>query len=146
MTIMRGAALACLAASALAVPTPTEQEAANNVVEARQATTSAPIKNQNQLDAAFSSLSADAKSLSAGIAAGEAIFTNIVPAPGPTAIPQLQTTLQKITQANPGDIFKSGAEILLNGLAGGDYVTIAKAYLLESNTMNINPIPPKTVS
>ncbi|EME78282.1 uncharacterized protein MYCFIDRAFT_37018 [Pseudocercospora fijiensis CIRAD86] len=56
----------------------------------------------------------------------------------------MQATLQKITQANPGDIFKSGAEILLNGLAGGDYVTIAKAYLLESSTFNINPIPPKS--
>ncbi|KXT12077.1 hypothetical protein AC579_1858 [Pseudocercospora musae] len=144
MAIMKGAALACLAASALAVPTPTEQEAANNVVEARQATTSAPITNQSQLEAAFSSLPADAQSLSAGIEAGKAIFTNIVPAPGPTAIPQMQAELQKITQANPGDIFKSGAEILLNGLAGGDFVTIAEAYAVESSTVNFNPIPPKT--
>ncbi|KAI5362765.1 putative alpha/Beta hydrolase [Septoria linicola] len=133
MAILKTLAGACLVASALASPTPTEKEAAR--VEARQGTTGAPITNQNQLDAAL-------RSLSAGATAGAAILTNIVPAPGPSSIPQFAAEIQKVAATNPRDIFQNGAEILLGGLAGpGDFVTIAKAYTIESSTFNINPRP-----
>lgn len=135
---------AALAAVAFASPMPTQIEA--NVVAAR-ATTAAPsssITNSAQLNSAISGFSADVASLEAAASVGEAILTNIVPAPGPTAIPQLLQELQTINNANPGDIFKFGAELLLNGLAGGDYVQIAEAYTIYSSTTNFNPINPAT--
>lgn len=131
---------ACFIASTLATPTPVQKEAITPAAVIRQASGS-PITNPNQLEAAFGSFSADFQSIAAAVSVGQAIFTNIVPAPGPTAIPQVIEEVQKITSANPGDIFRSGAEILAGGFAGGDYVDIAKAYLLESNTNNFNPRP-----
>ncbi|CAK3926563.1 Hypothetical predicted protein [Lecanosticta acicola] len=130
-----------LVASTLATPTPIQVE--------REAVTPAPtlqeraaaISNQAELDNAASSFSADFASVLAAASVGEAIFTNIVPAPGPTAIPQLQQELQTIAEANPNDLFKSGMEILLNGLAGGDYADIIQAYAVENNQDNVNPIP-----
>ena len=110
-----------------------------------QATTKASISNANQLANAVSSFSADFQSIAAAVSVGEAIFTNIVPAPGPTAISQLQKELQIITSANVGNIFNSGYEILLNGLAGGDYLDIAEAYLLYNNQNNFNPPPPTPI-
>lgn len=139
-TAVRAVVGACLIASTLATPTPVQKEAITPAAAIRQASNS-PITNKNQLEAAFSSFSADFQSISAGIEVGKAIFTNIVPAPGPTTIPQVIEEVQKITSANPGDIFKSGAEILAGGLAGGDYFEIAKAYLLESSSDNINLVP-----
>ncbi|PPJ50314.1 hypothetical protein CBER1_06439 [Cercospora berteroae] len=137
MAIVKALAGVCLAATVLASPTPTENEPAK--VEARQGTTNAPITNQNQLDAAL-------RSLSAGATVGAAILTNIVPAPGPSSIPEFAAQIQKISATNPRDIFQNGAEILLGGLAGpGDFLTIAKAYTIESNANNINlrpAIPP----
>lgn len=127
---------------AFAAPTPAELEAVTKI-EVRQAS-STGISNSNQLAAAISSYSADFQSLSAAVSVGEAILTQIIPAPGPSSIPEAQSELQEITSANPGDIFKSGAEILLNGLAGGDYEQITNAYLFESSTNNINPINPAT--
>lgn len=133
MAIFKALAGACLVASALASPTPTENEAAK--VEARQGTTSAPISNQQELDNAL-------KSLSAGATVGYAILTNIVPAPGPSSIPEFAAEFQKIASAKPQDIFTNGAEILLGGFAGpGDFITIAKGFTLESSTFNINPRP-----
>lgn len=64
-----------------------------------------------------------------------------MPAPGPSSIPELASEFQKVVSANPGDILTSGAEILAGGFAGGDYVEIAEAYLLEDSSTNINPIP-----
>ncbi|KAF2166108.1 hypothetical protein M409DRAFT_55451 [Zasmidium cellare ATCC 36951] len=140
------ALLATYLTTTLATPNPVEVEReAITPAALLPRATSTSITNQNQLLAAFSSFSADIQSLSAAISVGEAIFTNIVPAPGPTAIPQLLKELQTVNNANPGDIFKSGAEILLNGFSGGDYANIAAGYLLESSTFNINLIPPKTV-
>ncbi|KAK5124607.1 hypothetical protein LTR85_001320 [Meristemomyces frigidus] len=137
------AAASLLATLALASPTPVERDAITKVA-IRQATSSTAISNSNQLAAAIGSFSADFQSLSAAVTVGEAIFTQIIPAPGPTGMAQAQAELQEITSANPGDIFKSGYEILLNGLAGGDYAQIANAYLLESNTMNVNTRQPAT--
>ena len=122
----------------LASPTPTEDK-----VAVRAASTTA-ILNAGQLDTALSSFNANLNSVSAAVKIGQAILTQIVPAPGPTSIPQLQSQLQNITTANAGDIIKSGLEILLNGLAGGDYVQIASAYLVKSSTTNINLQVPKT--
>ena len=127
-----------LAAQALASPTPTEDRAANENA-ARQIP---KITDVAQLSSALDSFEASFSSVAAGVEVGEAILTNIVPAPGPTAIPELEQELQKITEANPGDIFRNGFEILANGLAGGDYVQIAKSYLVASNTNNVNLIPP----
>lgn len=131
---------ACLIASALATPTPAQKEAVTPAAVIRQASGSA-ITNADQLSAALSDFRQSFQSIEAGIAVGEAIFTNIVPAPGPTAIPQVINEVKIITSANPGDIFTNGAEILAGGFAGGDYIDIAKAYLLESSSNNFNPRP-----
>lgn len=139
-SVVRAVVGACLVASTLASPTPTKKEAITPAAVVRQASGS-PITNQNELEAAIGSFSADLKSISAAITVGQAILTNIVPAPGPTAIPQAIEEVYKITSANPGDIFKNGAEILAGGLAGGDYIDIAAAYLFESSTNNINLRP-----
>jgi len=132
-----------LVTQTLASPTPVEREAVTNIAVG-QASSSAAISNSNQLAAAIESFSADFQSLSAAVSVGEAIFTQIVPAPVPTVVSQLQSELQEIITANPGDISESGAEILLNGLANGDYAQVAKGYLLESSSTNINLIPPST--
>nr|POE72758.1 tryprostatin b 6-hydroxylase [Quercus suber] len=131
--------------SIAASPTPVELEAVTKVAERQAASNTVnPIINASQLSAAFASLPADGQSLAAAITAVSAIFTNIVPAPGPTAASQLASEFEKITAANPQDIFESGAQILLNGFAGGDYADIAKGYLLESNTNNLNLRQPAT--
>jgi hypothetical protein len=109
---VRAAVGACLVAASFATPTPVEKVAITPAAVVRQASSASgtPITNQNQLDAAFGSFSADFKSIEAAISVGEAIFTNIVPAPGPTAFAQISDEIQKIIAANPGDIFKSGAD------------------------------------
>lgn len=139
-TSIRAIAGICLVAATFATPTPAQKEAVTPAAVIRQASGS-PITNQNQLEAALGSFSADFQSVSAAVDVGIAIFTNIVPAPGPTAIPQLIEEVYKITSANPGDIIKSGAEILAGGFAGGDYIDIAASYLLESSTDSINLRP-----
>lgn len=142
--LARAAVLSCFVAGALASPTPVEREAVTPAAVVERATSSS-ISNQNQLNDAIGSFSADFKSLEAAASVGAAIFTNIVPAPGPTAIPQAMKEFETVASADPGDIFKSGYEILLNGFAGGDYVDIAQGYLTESSTNNFNPIPPRNV-
>nr|POE87436.1 isoform 2 of meiotic recombination protein spo11 [Quercus suber] len=137
-------AMMWLAAFAHASPTPVEFETVTKVAERQAASNSVAILNESQLSAAFASLPADGQSLSAAITAVSAIFTNIIPAPGPTAASQLASEFQKVTVANPQDIFESGAQILLNGLAGGDYADISQGYLLESNTNNLNLRQPAT--
>ncbi|KAF2217275.1 hypothetical protein CERZMDRAFT_109038 [Cercospora zeae-maydis SCOH1-5] len=118
MAILKTLAGVCFATSVLAGPTPTENEVAK--VEARQGTTNAPIFNQEDLAAAL-------RSLSAGGTVATAILTNII---------------QRLAATDPRDIFQNGAEILLGGLAGpGDFVTIARAYAVESNNNNFNPLP-----
>lgn len=143
-SLFRAAALgSALVASTLATPTPVQNEAREAITPAPAlAERDAKISNQAQLDNAASGFSADFASLAAAVSVGEAIFTQIVPAPGPSSIPQVQKELQTINSASPNDIFKSGMDILLNGLAGGDYVTIAKSYLVENNQNNFNPITP----
>lgn len=143
--MLRAAAGACLVASSFAAPTNVEREAITAAAVVPRAT-SAAISNQSQLDAAFSSFSADAQFPVAAASVFAAILTQIVPAPGPTSIAQAQKELQTINQANPNDIFKSGAEILLNGLAGDDYVNIFNSYTIESNPVNpFNPPPPRVI-
>ncbi|KAI7619113.1 alpha/beta-hydrolase, partial [Hortaea werneckii] len=110
------------------------------VVQARQ---DSKITDSSQLAAAISSFPADLASIAAGISVGEAILTNIVPAPGPTSIPQLASDFSQIISTDPADIFSSGAEILLNGFAGSDYLNLINSYLLESSTNNLNLIPPR---
>jgi hypothetical protein len=115
-----------LVASALALPSP-------HNVKSR----ASPITNQQQLAAALKGVT-DAGS-------AQSIFQNIVPASAPTSIAQEQAGVTRVRASNPADIFESGADILLAGLAGDDFETIAKAYLVESNTMNFNfrePIRP----
>ncbi|KAI6833490.1 alpha/beta-hydrolase [Hortaea werneckii] len=129
---------ALLTGSSLATPTPVDKTPAK-VVQARQ---DSKITDSSQLSAAISSFPADLASIAAGISVGEAILTNIVPAPGPTSIPQLASEFSKIISTNPSNIFSSGAEILLNGFAGSDYANLINSYLIESNTNNINLIPP----
>lgn len=135
--------VAGLWASTLASPTPVEREVVTKVVE-RQAASSSPIINQSQLQDALGSFSADSQSLAAAVSIGQAIFTNIVPAPGPTAAAQLAAEWSMFAAAKPQDIFESGAQILINGFAGGDLETISNGYLTESSTSNNNPINPAT--
>ncbi|KAI7270228.1 hypothetical protein KC345_g7476 [Hortaea werneckii] len=130
---------ALLTTSSLATPTPVDKTPAK-VIQARQ---DSKITDSSQLAAAISSFPADLSSIAAGISVGEAILTNIVPAPGPTSIPQLASEFSKIISTDPADIFSSGAEILLNGFAGSDYVNLINSYLIESNTNNLNLIPPR---
>lgn len=115
-------------------------------VEPRAASsTTSQITNSAQLSSAMQQWSTDAAALSAGATALEAIFNAIVPAPGPTGFAQAQQELQTIFSANPQNLFNSGAAILENGLAGGDYADIAEGYLTESNENNMNlmnPNPP----
>jgi hypothetical protein len=113
-------------ASAFALPSP-------NNVKLR----ASPIMNQQQLAAALKGVT-DAGS-------AQSIFQNIVPATAPTSIAQEQAGVTQVRALNPVNIFESGADILLAGLAGGDFETITSAYLVESNTMNLNfkePIVP----
>ncbi|KAI7645129.1 hypothetical protein KC319_g12117, partial [Hortaea werneckii] len=130
---------ALLTSSSLATPTPVDKTPAK-VVQARQ---DSKITDSSQLAAAISSFPADLASIAAGISVGEAILTNIVPAPGPTSIPQLASDFSQIISTDPADIFSSGAEILLNGFAGSDYLNLINSYLLESSTNNLNLIPPR---
>ncbi|KAI7040771.1 alpha/beta-hydrolase [Hortaea werneckii] len=130
---------ALLSSSSLATPTPVDKPPAK-VVQARQ---DSKITDSSQLAAAISSFPADLSSIAAGISVGEAILTNIVPAPGPSSIPQLASDFSQIISTDPADIFSSGAEILLNGFAGSDYINLINSYLLESNTNNLNLIPPR---
>lgn len=146
--MLRAAAGACLVASGLAVPTNMEREAITPaaVVERATSTTQPPISNQSQLSAAMSSFSADAQFPAQAASVFAAILTQIVPAPGPTSAAQAQQELQTINNASAGDIFQSGAQILLNGLAGSDYQNIATAYTIESNPVNpFNPNPPRPI-
>ncbi|KAK5136543.1 hypothetical protein LTR08_002887 [Meristemomyces frigidus] len=138
------AAASFLAAASVASPTPAKDPSIITKVAVRTAASTTAISKSNQLAAALSSFSAGLNSISAAVTVGQAILTQIVPAPGPTAIPQLQAELQNITTANDGDIFRSGAEIVLNGLAGGNYAQIANAYLIDSTTVNINLVQPTT--
>ncbi|KAF2763850.1 alpha/beta-hydrolase [Teratosphaeria nubilosa] len=117
------AAVAVLIAQTLAAPTQAEREAVTKIAVRQRPTTTA-ISNSDQLAQAISDFSADFASASAAA--------------------RLQSELQEIASANPNDFFASGFNILANGLAGGDYVQIANAYLLESSTDNINPINPAT--
>ena len=143
LSIHAFAAASFLFTSVLASPTPLKEDLIVTKVAVRIASTTA-ISKSNDLATALSIFSAGFNSVSAAVTVGQAIFTQIVPAPGPTAIPQLQAQLKNITTANAGDIFKSGFEILLNGLAGGDYAQIANAYLFQSSTMNLNLQIPRT--
>ncbi|KAI6878314.1 alpha/beta-hydrolase [Hortaea werneckii] len=130
---------ALLTSSSLATPTPVDKTPAK-VLQARQ---DSKITDSSQLAAAISSFPADLASIAAGISVGEAILTNIVPAPGPSSIPQLASEFsQIISPDNPANIFESGAKILLNGFAGADYLNLLNSYLLASNTNNINLLPP----
>jgi hypothetical protein len=108
-----------LVASALALPS-------SNNVKSR----ASPITNQQDLAAALKGVT-DAGSV-------QSILQNIVPASVPTSIAQEQAGITRVRALNPADIFESGADILLAGLAGGDFQTIAKGYLVESNTVNFN--------
>lgn len=123
MSIFKALAGACLAISALAAPAVVD-------IEVRQA---APITNQAQLDAALSSLTSARE--------GQDLLSRIRPAARPQSIAEAAAGVTKITNANPGDIFRNGAEILLNGFTPADFATIAQAYLVESNTNNINLRP-----
>lgn len=124
---------ASFVASALALP------AVRNV---KQRAT--PITSQTQLNAAVAGATDDATAAN--------ILMNIVPALAPTSIAKEQAGIADMESANPSDIFQSGANILLAGLAGGDYATISQAYLTESSTMNTNlkeptkPVYPKANS
>ena len=138
------AAASFLVTATLASPTPAKDDSLVTKIAVRATSSSTAISKSDQLAAAISSFSADINSISAAVTVGQAILTQIVPAPGPSSIPQLQAELQKIITTNPGDIFQSASEILLNGLAGGDYAQITSAYLVESNTNNINLLPPRT--
>lgn len=129
---------ALIMGSSLATPTPVDKTPAK-VVQARQ---DSQITDSSQLAAAISSFPADLSSIAAGISVGEAILTNIVPAPGPTSIPQLASEFSQIISKNPSNIFSSGAEILLNGFAGTSYLNLINSYLIESSTNNLNLIPP----
>ncbi|RMZ21916.1 hypothetical protein D0859_14069 [Hortaea werneckii] len=129
---------ALLTSSSLATPTPVDKTPAK-VLQARQ---DSKITDSSQLAAAISSFPADLASIAAGISVGEAILTNIVPAPGPSSIPQLASEFSQIISTDPADIFESGAKILLNGFAGADYLNLLNSYLIASNTNNINLLPP----
>jgi len=131
-----GAALAGLSSSS---PTPTTPQQVNKVA-VRQLL--GAITNSAQLSSSMSAFQADASDAAGAAVVGQAILTQIVPAPGPSSVPQLQAELAQVYSANPHDIFASGANILLNGLAGGDLVDIGKAYTVESNTMNVNTMNP----
>lgn len=142
--LLRSAVLSATVLAVSAAPTPSEAEAAVITKRAKRQAGTSTISNSNQLLGAVSSFSADFNSIAAGVSVGEAILTQIVPAPGPTSVAQLQSELQTINNANPDDIFMSGYEILLNGLAGGDYEQIANAYGPESSTTNVNTQNPAT--
>ncbi|KAI7458855.1 alpha/beta-hydrolase [Hortaea werneckii] len=129
---------ALLTSSSLATPTPVDKTPAK-VLQVRQ---DSKITDSSQLAAAISSFPADLASIAAGISVGEAILTNIVPAPGPSSIPQLASEFSQIISTDPADIFESGAKILLNGFAGADYLNLLNSYLIASNTNNINLLPP----
>ncbi|KAH9809207.1 Lipase B [Teratosphaeria destructans] len=137
------ATAAVLSAQTLAAPTQAEREAVTEIA-VRQNPTATTISDSDQLAQAISDFSADFASASAAASVGEAILTAIVPAPGPSSVPELQSELQEIASANPHDFFASGFNILANGLAGGDYLQIGNAYLLESSNNNINLINPAT--
>lgn len=131
------------AVSTLASPTPAKPEAVTKIA-LRQASSSTAISNSAQLSAALSSFSAGLNSPATDAALGQAILTQIAPAAGPTSIPQALAELGIISSSNLGNIFQSGADILLAGLAGGDYAQIANGYTTESNTNNTNTREPAT--
>jgi hypothetical protein len=117
---------AYLVASAFALPF-------SNSVKSR----ASPITNQQELAAALKGVTDSASA--------QRVFQNIVPASVPTSIAQEQAGITRVRALNPADFFESGADILLAGLAGDDFEIIAKAYLVESNTVNFNfrePIVP----
>ena len=97
-----------------------------------------PILDTTQLTAAISDLESTSRSLNDRIATGKGILNAIVPAAPPSSANKLVTKVNSIVSLNPGDFLKSAFEILLNGLAGGDYLQIAASYLVESNGNNIN--------
>jgi hypothetical protein len=120
---------ASLVASALALPS-------SNSVKPR-----ASVADPLQLESALKGLTDEPSALN--------FFSNIVPAPAPTSIAQELAGIKQVVSPHPKDIFQSGAEILAAGFAGGDYVTIANAYLFQSSTKNFNlrqplvPVYPK---
>lgn len=135
-SIAASLAIGLLAGSALATPTPAKREAVTSLAVRQDA----KITDTNLLEAALSSASADLASLASR---GEAILNDVVPTATPTAISQLADEFKSINDTTGlGDILASGAKVLLNGLAGGDYQQIANAYLKESSTDNSNPRQP----
>ena len=127
------------AALAFAAPTPTELEAITKV-EARQAATG--ISNSDELSSALSQFTDAFYDLASAIDIGESILTEIAPSTTPTSIAQVTAELQSINNEWPGDLFAVGYEILLNGLAGGDFQDIADSFTTESSTDNSNTDEP----
>lgn len=103
------------------------------VVGARDvvATPTSKITNADQLSSAIATLETDVANGAASVAAALAILQNIVPLGQPNGTAQLAQELTTVLSANPVDIFTFGAQILLNGFAGGDLQTIAAGYLTE---------------
>lgn len=131
-TMALAAAATLLVRTTQAAPAPAPATAAS----------SPSITNAPQLSSSMSAFYADASAAAAAATVGEAILTAIVPAPGPSSIPQAEAELAQIYSASPRDIFQSGANILLAGLAGGDYVDLLESYTVDSSTMNFNPYNP----
>ncbi|SMR61786.1 unnamed protein product [Zymoseptoria tritici ST99CH_3D1] len=122
---------AYLAAAAVASPTPDLAARADAITSLEQLTSviTSFRNNGNPTDEAQA----------------RAIYERIVPQSSPSSMQEAVAGVKTITDANPGDIFKSGAEILLGGFAGGTYLNIINAYLFTGSSNNINlrqPFPP----
>jgi hypothetical protein len=118
---------AYLAATALASPTPSELQKRD------------PITNLDQLNSAISQLRSGNSSPSQ--ADSQALYERIQPSSSPSSIADAIAGVKTITDANPGDIFRSGAEIILGGFAGGPYANIINGYLFTGSSNNFNPRP-----
>jgi len=111
---------------ALTSPTPSRQDKFP-----RAFPSFAPITNEAQLQAAIEDLYTDAQYLEAGAAAGQALLNAIIPLNSPNSTQELAADFGEIAAATSQDIFQYGAQILLNGFSGQDYVDIFNAYAFE---------------
>lgn len=121
---LTGVFAASVLASSAAAQTPDE-------LQKRAAPSFAPIKDADQLSSALNDFYTDAKYVGLGAVAGAALLNAIVPLQSPDSIEQLAEDFQKIKDANPQDIFEYGAQIILNGLAGQDFIDIFNAYAFD---------------
>ncbi|KAF2754501.1 alpha/beta-hydrolase [Pseudovirgaria hyperparasitica] len=120
--------LAGLAASSTIPASPVDAR------DAAAAPSFAPIKSQEDLSKALNDLYTDAQYLGLGAVAGAALLNAIVPLASPNSTAELAEDFKKITAANPKDIFEYGAQIILNGFSGQDFLTIFNAYVATQTT------------